>query len=63
MAAATAREEYLANLSLNVAGLQRRLEDAEGTLFLDDDINVRITDIGDGESPLQHSSTSSSETS
>jgi hypothetical protein len=57
-----AAEEYLANLSLNVADLQRRLEDAEGTLFVDDEINVRITDIGDGEIRLQHSSTSSSET-
>jgi hypothetical protein len=57
-----AAEEYLANLSLNVADIQRRLEDAGGTLFLDDEINVRITDIGDGEIPLQYSSTSSSET-
>lgn len=62
MAAATAREAYLANLSLNVADLRRRLEDSEGTLFSDDDINVRITDIGNGESPWQPYSTSSSET-
>jgi hypothetical protein len=45
-------EAYLSNLSLNVADLRRRLEDAKDTLFLDDEINVRITDIGDSEIPF-----------
>jgi hypothetical protein len=65
MATATEWEEYLVNsshcktTSLNVDGLRRRLEDPEGLYFSsDDDINVRITDIGNGERPLQHSSTS-----
>jgi len=61
MAAATGWETYLANLSLNGAGLQRRLEDPEGILFSNEDINVRITDIGNGECPLQRSCPSGSE--
>jgi hypothetical protein len=60
MATATAWEDYFAQsaqscaIPLNVGGqLLRRLEDAEGIYFSDDDeINVRITDIGDGESGL-----------
>lgn len=60
MAAATGWEDYLANSSINVGGLQRRLEDPDGILFSDDDTNVRITDVGDGERPLQRCSTSGS---
>lgn len=55
MATATAWEEYVANLppshatSLNVDCVRRRLEDPDGPFFSDDDddINVRITDLGD----------------
>jgi hypothetical protein len=39
-------------IPLNVSGLLRQLEDPEGIYFSDDEINVRITDIGDGESGL-----------
>jgi hypothetical protein len=57
MATATAWEQYVANLppshaaSLNVDCIRRRLEDPDGPFFSDDDgdINVRITDFGDGE--------------
>jgi hypothetical protein len=55
MAAATGWETYLAKSSLNGAGLHRRLEDPEFILFSDEDINVRITDIGNGEPPLHPS--------
>jgi hypothetical protein len=55
MAAATGWETYQANWSLNGTGPQRRLEDAEGILFSNEDINVRITDIGHGECSLQPS--------
>jgi len=61
MAFATTWEQYVANLSpshataLNVDCVQRRLEDQDGALSSDDDagedINVRITDIGEGEEP------------
>ena len=65
MATAIAWEEYVANLppshatSLNVDCVRRRLEDPDGPFFSDDDgdINVRITDLGDGEQLCaQHSS-------
>jgi hypothetical protein len=58
MATTTAWEDYLAQsaqssaIPLNISGLLRRLEDPEGIYFADDEINVRITDIGDGESGL-----------
>ena len=65
MATATEWEEYFSNVSrstatsLNVAGSLRRLEDPDGIYFSNDDINVRITDIGDGERPMQDSPISS----
>lgn len=51
MDASTAWEDYLADVSLGVAGLQRRLEDPEEILFSNEDVCVRITDVSsDGES-------------
>lgn len=48
MAATTGWETYLAGLAVNGAGLCPRLEDPDGILFSDEDINVRITDVGQG---------------